>query len=60
MYTGMLLIPTSTNAKIESTMVNINDMQAIKYDPFVPTFLPKNPDIIEANKGSVIIIKYII
>ena len=59
-YTGILFIPTSTNAKIQSIIVNINDVQAIKCDPFIPTFLPKNPDIIEANKGNIIIFKYII
>jgi hypothetical protein len=59
-YTGILFIPTSANAKIQSIVVNINDMQAIKCDPFTPIFLPKNPDIIEANKGNIIIVKYII
>ena len=59
-YTGLLFIPTSINANIESTIVNSNDVQAIRCDPFIPTFLPKNPDIIEASKGNIIIVKYII
>ena len=58
--TGILFIPTSTNAKIESIMVSINDIQAIKCDPFIPIFLPKNPDMIEASKGNIIMVKYII
>jgi hypothetical protein len=60
MYTGILFIPTSINAKIESIVVSTNDAQAIKCEPFTPTFLPKNPDIMEANKGNIIIVKYII
>ena len=60
MYTGILFIPTSINARTENIIVNIKDVQAIRCDPFIPTFLPKNPDIIEANKGNIIIVKYII
>jgi hypothetical protein len=59
-YTGILFIPTSINAIIESIVVKTNDVQAIKCDPFTPIFLPKNPDIIDANKGNIIIVKYII
>ena len=57
--TGTLFIPTSTNANTDSMVVVINEVQAIKWDPFTPTFLPKNPEIIEANKGKIIIVKYI-
>jgi hypothetical protein len=46
--------------KKESIVVNITDPHVIKWDPLIPTFLPKNPDTIEANKGSIIIVKYII
>ena len=59
-YTGVLFIPTSKNAIIESIVVNINDVQAIRCDPFTPIFLPKNPDIMDANKGKIIIVKYIV
>ena len=58
--TGTLFIPTSINAKIDKIVVIINDVQAIRWDPLTPTFLPKNPEVIEANKGKIIIVKYII
>jgi hypothetical protein len=58
--TGTLFIPTSINAKIDNIVVIINDVQATRWDPLTPTFLPKNPENMEANKGKIIIVKYII
>jgi len=58
--TGVFDNPTSIKVKKESIVVNITDPQVIKWDPLIPIFLPKNPDTIEANKGSIIIVKYII
>jgi hypothetical protein len=59
-YTGMLLTPTSIKAIIASIVVNKIDEHAIKWEPLTPTFLPNNPDTIEANKGKIITVKYII
>ena len=47
-------------ANIDSMQVVITDVHVIIWDPVVPTFLPKNPEIIEANKGNIIMFKYII
>lgn len=58
--TGELLIPTSTNDNIESTVVVTTDAHVISWDPLTPTFLPKNPETIEPSKGNNIIVKYII
>lgn len=58
-YTGMLLIPTSKKLTIESKVVVITHVHVIMWDPVTPTFLPKNPEIIEPNKGNVINVKYI-
>lgn len=58
-YTGILLIPTSKKLTIESIVVIITQVHVIIWDPDTPTFLPKNPDIIEANKGNIINVKYI-
>jgi hypothetical protein len=59
-YTGILLIATSKKLIILSTVVNTTDRDAIKCEPVTPTFLPKNPETIELNKGNIIIVKYII
>ena len=45
---------------ILSRVVNTTDTHAIKCEPVTPTFLPKNPEIIELNKGNIIMVKYII
>jgi hypothetical protein len=58
--TGILFIPTSIKHIIDNTDVLNTDKQVINWDPLTPIFLPKNPDIIEANKGKNIIVKYII
>lgn len=57
--TGMLFKPTSKKANVASIVVVITDAHVITCDPVTPIFLPKNPEIIEASKGSIIIIKYI-
>jgi len=56
----MLLRPTSKKAIPAKIVVVITDIHVIMCDPFTPTFLPKKPEIIEANKGRIIIVKYII
>jgi hypothetical protein len=56
----MLFKPTSKKASIAKMVVVITDEHAIMCDPLTPIFLPKNPEDIEPNKGSIIIIKYII
>ena len=58
--TGVLLSPTSKKVIIESIVVIITQEVVINSDPVTPTFLPKNPDIIEPNKGKIIKDKYII
>jgi len=60
MYTEILLIPTSKKANIASVVVINTDTQVIIWEPLIPTFLPKKPETIEANKGKIIIVKYII
>lgn len=59
-YTGILLIATSKKLKIASIVVDITHAHVIICDPLTPTFLPKNPEIIEPNKGNIIKVKYII
>tara|TARA_Y100001951_G_C11294727_1_gene274701 strand:- start:211 stop:447 length:237 start_codon:yes stop_codon:yes gene_type:complete len=58
--TGILFKPTSKKAIVASIVVVITDVHVIMCDPVTPTFLPKKPEIIEANKGRMIIFKYII
>lgn len=58
--TGILLRPTSKKAIVASIVVVITDVHVIIWDPVTPTFLPKKPETIEANKGRMIISKYII
>ena len=55
--TGILFKPTSMKDNTEMIVVITTVMN---WDPVTPTFLPKNPEIIEPNKGSIIIVKYII
>ena len=57
--TGILFIPTSKKAKIAKKVVVITDKHVIIWAPLTPTFLPKNPETIEPNKGSIIMAKYI-
>ena len=52
--------PASTNENIDRIVVTNTKEQVISWDPVTPTFLPKNPDIIEPSKGNVIIVRYII
>jgi hypothetical protein len=59
-YTDILFIPTSKKLTTLSIVVNITDTHAIKCEPVTPTFLPKNPEIIELSKGNIIMVKYII
>ena len=58
--TVMLLSPTSKYSIKASIVVVIIEIQAIKCEPDTPIFLPKKPEAIEANKGNIIITKYII
>ena len=58
--TDILFKPTSINANVESKVVTITDIHVINWEPVTPTFLPKKPETIEPNKGSIIIAKYII
>ena len=58
--TGILLIPTSTNDNAERIVVIATSEHVMNWDPVTPTFLPKNPEIIEPNKGNAIMVKYII
>jgi len=56
----MLFKPTSKKASVARIVVVITDVHVIICDPLTPTFLPKNPEIIEPSKGSITMIKYII
>jgi hypothetical protein len=56
----MLFKPTSKNIMLANRVVIITELQVINCAPETPTFLPKNPDIIEPNKGKIIKDKYII
>lgn len=58
--TGTLFIPTSKNAIKEKIVVKITQPLVINCEPVTPTFLPKNPEIIEPNRGNIIMFKYII
>lgn len=58
--TGILLNPTSKKAVIAAIVVIITELHVIIWAPVTPIFLPKNPEIIEANKGNMIKVKYII
>lgn len=56
--TGILFKPTSKKASTESIVIVITEVHVINWDPTTPTFLPKNPDIIDPSKGKNIIDKY--
>jgi hypothetical protein len=58
--TGILFIPTSKKAKTERAVVVKTAVHVINWAPLTPTFLPKNPETIEPNKGNIIMAKYII
>ncbi|MCZ6914731.1 MAG: hypothetical protein O7C59_09975 [Rickettsia endosymbiont of Ixodes persulcatus] len=58
--TGMLFKPTSENIIIAKSVVVITHKLVISCAPLTPTFLPKNPETIEPNRGNTIIAKYII
>jgi hypothetical protein len=58
--TGILFIPTSKNTTILNIVVIAIQLQVISCAPVTPTFLPKNPEIIEPIKGKNINVKYII
>ena len=45
---------------MEMNVVITTNEHVMSWDPVTPTFLPKNPEIIEPNKGNAIIVKYII
>jgi hypothetical protein len=57
--TGILFKPTSKKATIAKNVVVITQIHVINWAPLTPTFLPKNPETIDPNKGKVIIAKYI-
>ncbi len=52
----MLFIPTSKKASIASVVVVITEQHVINCAPLTPTFLPKNPETIEPNKGNIIML----
>ena len=52
--------PISKKATKDKIVVIITDTHVINWEPVTPIFLPKNPDDIEANKGNIMIVKYII
>jgi len=56
----MLFIPTSKKAIEAKIVVSITEVQVINCAPLTPTFLPKNPDIMDPNNGKIIIARYII
>jgi hypothetical protein len=56
----MLFKPTSKNVMIAKMVVNITQLVVIICAPLTPTFLPKNPETIDPNKGKTIMAKYII
>ena len=58
--TGLLFNPTSKKLIIANIVVVITLKQPKTRLPVTPTFLPKNPDTIDPNKGKIIILKYII
>lgn len=58
--TGILFKPTSKKATMANIVVTITLVHVINCAPLTPTFLPKNPETIDPNKGKVIIAKYII
>ena len=58
--TDILLRPTSKKVIIANNVVIVTQRHVINWAPLTPTFLPKNPDTIDPNKGKVIIAKYII
>ena len=58
--TDILFIPTSKKLTRLSRVVIKTDIHAINCEPVTPIFLPKNPEIIELNKGNIIMVKYII
>jgi hypothetical protein len=60
MKTGRLFKPTSKKVIAENTVVSITQKVVIICAPLIPTFLPKNPETIDPNKGKTIIAKYII
>jgi hypothetical protein len=56
----MLFKPTSIKAMIARNVVAITHEHVINCAPLTPTFLPKNPETIDPNKGKIIMTKYII
>jgi hypothetical protein len=52
--------PTSQKINKAMHVVIIMHKLVINCAPLTPTFLPKNPETIEPNKGNTIIAKYII
>ena len=60
MLTDMLLKATSKNTNTANTVVVITETLVISCAPLTPTFLPKNPETIEPNKGNIITARYII
>jgi len=58
--TGILFKPTSKKASIASVVVSITERHVINCAPLTPNFLPKKPELIEPNKGRIIIARYII
>ena len=58
--TGMLFKPTSIKATIANNIDIIIKLHVIICAPLIPTFLPKNPENIDPNKGNTIKARYII
>jgi len=58
--TGVAFKPTSKKA-VRANRVVISTQREVKIcAPVTPTFLPQNPEIIDPNKGSTIMARYII
>ena len=59
MDTTTLFKPTSIKINNASIVVIISETLVIICAPLIPIFRPKNPEIIDANNGNIVIIKYI-
>lgn len=59
-YTDMLFTPTSMKANIAAIVVSKTEVQVTICEPVTPIFLPRNDEVIEANKGNINIDRYII
>ena len=56
-FTVILCIPTSRKLNMTRIVLINIEKDVIICAPLIPIFLPNNPDIIDPNKGKIIIIK---